>query len=68
MDYNETIEELHHRFNYYNWFIKAALEDYKIVLYLKQDIFYEPHIVKLIMSNYNYKYKVVIDELHHPKG
>jgi len=61
MDYKKIIKDLHHRFNYYNWFIKAVLEDNKIVLHIANDIFYEKHIVNKIMSYYDCEYKIIMN-------
>lgn len=61
MDCKKIINELPYRFKYYNWFIKATLdENNRIILHIAKDVFYEKHIVEKIMSYYDCKYEVII--------
>lgn len=60
MDYKKIIGELHYRFKYSNWFIKAVLKDDKIILHIANDPLFEKHIVEQIMSHYDCEYEIVI--------
>lgn len=59
MDYKKIIGELNLRFKYNNWFIRVDLnEENKIIIYIDNNEFFEKHIVKQIMSQYDCEYEI----------